>query len=717
MATSSQTSLRQRIVPPRSAARSSPAPSVPRAQGALGRVGVSAATHARRSPIPGSSTHVSSDRNKTNLETPLSQRHQFCQLDAQYADLTKARNSDRRLQMELEGETKVLDSLVYQAIVQVGAAKQAYENETEDLKDFDGMSMETARAEQRRREEEAHTERLAEAWCALGPYDQKLDVEHAEASQLSIDAAPLVHEWQQRANAAERARWATSQDFLDYMKSDSGLSSEAVSIFHRRRELEQKRSQAREEIQITELDRRVWYGRHEELKGTIRVYVRVKGQLSEPSPVFVAEEDRPSGAKTRHTGSLRSSSAPSTRPSSISRPRGTGADCRSSSSSSSSCAQGVTTMTTGKLRFPDADNTKCKIAVVQSRENATSTGMREHIAVHTYDRVFPPSSAQSDIFHEVGPLVDCAVDGQRICILAYGQTGSGKTYTMEGDLHDDGRMGIVPRGVRRIFERCRSLAADGWSYEVSCYYIEIYNDQIRDLLEPSDAYHRSFFPSNGSEMVIPLKSHDIQHVDRADTVVTNVTERVVRSAEDVFPLLDLASRNRSVAKTAMNEHSSRSHCIFTLRIRGSHRKLQHDCLGHLCLVDLAGSERVNESKVQGQQRKEAVNINLSLSYLTKCIHAMWARSVVSWRDCKLTYLLQNYISGDGAKVLMVVNISDRDEHIPETQNSLRIADQACQTPVAAGASAPTTKTAAVSGVSIRRRETPQPADLRMLRRK
>ncbi|CUI14710.1 kinesin, putative [Bodo saltans] len=129
----------------------------------------------------------------------------------------------------------------------------------------------------------------------------------------------------------------------------------------------------------------------------------------------------------------------------------------------------------------------------------------------------------------------------------------------------------------------------------------------------------------------------------------------------------------------MNERSSRSHCVFTIRMEGFNEELKQRSLGNLCLVDLAGSERVADSGVQGVQLKEAVNINKSLSFLGDCICALATKSVVPWRNCKLTWLLQNYLGGDGAKVLMVVTASDKDEHVAETINSLRFAAKVNQT--------------------------------------
>lgn len=337
---------------------------------------------------------------------------------------------------------------------------------------------------------------------------------------------------------------------------------------------------------------------------------------------------------------------------------------------------------------------KREIVVTSYRDNATSTGRREQLVPFRFDRVFSQASSQEEIFAEVGPLVDTAIDGYRVCILAYGQTGSGKTYTMEGtsggDLErSESSMGIIPRSIRQIFERREQLAKDGWTYKLTCFFVEIYNDNIRDLLETSESYQRQWTaptavapptgPKLGNAPSARLPVHDVVHRGNVDTTITGVTERVVHNMQDIQLLLDLSVKNRSVAKTQMNERSSRSHCVFTIRMEGFNESIRQKCLGNLCLVDLAGSEKVVDSGVQGIQFKEAVNINRSLSFLGDCIGALGSGSVVPWRNCKLTHLLQNYLGGDGAKVLMVVAISDKAEHTNETINSLRFAHKVNQT--------------------------------------
>ncbi|KPA85273.1 putative C-terminal motor kinesin [Leptomonas pyrrhocoris] len=315
------------------------------------------------------------------------------------------------------------------------------------------------------------------------------------------------------------------------------------------------------------------------------------------------------------------------------------------------------------------------ITIHLTRSNATSTGVNNTEEGFTYDRVFPGSAHQEEVYRDVEPLVRNAVDGYRVCVFAYGQTGSGKTFTMEGDLrHTPAAYGVTPRALRTILQRQDELAREGWSYELSCTFIEIYNDVIRDLLQSGSARYETAMQQSGN----PATYHTIKHSGDT-TQITNVNEERIRNMEDFFKLYTHAVEQRSTAKTDLNDKSSRSHCIFTLRITGVNATIRQRSEGVLCLVDLAGSERVNESGAQGKQFKEAVNINRSLLDLGKCIRALRSGAVVPWRNCKLTYLLQNHLGAKGGKMLMIVTVSNLRQHAAESINSLRFAARVQET--------------------------------------
>ena len=315
------------------------------------------------------------------------------------------------------------------------------------------------------------------------------------------------------------------------------------------------------------------------------------------------------------------------------------------------------------------------ITIHQTRSNATSTGVSNTEESFTYDRVFPGGAHQDEVYRDVEPLVRNAVDGYRVCVFAYGQTGSGKTFTMEGDLRSTpAAYGVTPRALQTILQRQTELAREGWSYELSCTFIEIYNDVIRDLFQSGSSRYEAAMQQSGNAATY----HTIKHVsDR--TQITNVSEKRIRTMEEFFALYKQAVDQRSTARTELNDKSSRSHCIFTLYITGTNPTIRQRSEGVLCLVDLAGSERVNESGAQGKQFKEAVNINRSLLDLGKCIRALRSGAVVPWRNCKLTYLLQNYLGAKGGKLLMIVTVSNLRQHAPESINSLRFAARVQET--------------------------------------
>ena len=499
-----------------------------------------------------------------------------------------------------------------------------------------------------------------------------------DATVASFDALLPPLDAAQQATAAASEHLIARQGQATLMRSSTyGLSADAAACVLEDERITKSMEAIRLAAIATEVQRRQQFSLYEELKGTIRVYCRVKG-VTDVNANFAkyafpdANTDEPVDMATALDTHVRKTMA-------------------ITASSSSEANEEGATAAAARLTVADAELSasaraselkhsveKRSLTLTQTRLNATSTGTKESPNTFQYDRVYGPSASQEEVFADVGPLVDCAVDGFRVCIMAYGQTGSGKTYTMEGAIKDPTAMGIIPRAIEKVFDRAAQLAVDGWATRVVCYFVEIYNDTIRDLLETSDAYHRAY-AENSKEAG---KAHEIQHRGRVDTVITNVKEVLVTCPQDIHRLLAVAVSNRSVARTNMNERSSRSHYVFTMRIEGINERINQRSLGSLCLVDLAGSERVNDSGAQGQRLKEAVNINKSLSFLGDCIVTLGSGGVVSWRICRLTYLLQNYLGGEGAKVLMIVNVSEREEHTAESLNTLRFATKVNQTHIA-----------------------------------
>ncbi|KAK9674386.1 hypothetical protein RND81_12G229300 [Saponaria officinalis] len=281
-----------------------------------------------------------------------------------------------------------------------------------------------------------------------------------------------------------------------------------------------------------------------------------------------------------------------------------------------------------------------------------------------FDKVFVPDTAQQDVFVEISQLVQSALDGYKVCIFAYGQTGSGKTFTMMGKPGISEMKGLIPRSLEQIFATRQSLQSQGWKYELQVSMLEIYNETIRDLLSTS----KSGVTENTSG-----KQYTIKHDVNGNTHVSDLTIIDVHSSKEVAYLLDKAAQSRSVGKTLMNEQSSRSHFVFTLRISGVNESTEQQVQGVLNLIDLAGSERLSKSGSTGDRLKETQAINKSLSSLSDVIFALAKREDhVPFRNSKLTYLLQPCLGGD-SKTLMFVNISPEPSSLNESLCSLRFA--------------------------------------------
>ncbi|PIA50810.1 hypothetical protein AQUCO_01200221v1 [Aquilegia coerulea] len=280
----------------------------------------------------------------------------------------------------------------------------------------------------------------------------------------------------------------------------------------------------------------------------------------------------------------------------------------------------------------------------------------------SFDKVFTHESSQQEVFVEISQLVQSALDGYKVCIFAYGQTGSGKTYTMMGRPETPDEKGLIPRSLEQIFQSSQSLLSQGWKYKMQASMLEIYNETIRDLLSTNRASN----VDNG-------KQYAIKHDANGNAHVSDLTIVDVCSLKEVSSLLRQAAQSRSVGKTHMNEQSSRSHFVFTLRIFGHNESTDQQVQGILNLIDLAGSERLSKSGSTGDRLKETQAINKSLSSLSDVIFSLAKKEDhVPFRNSKLTYLLQPCLGGD-SKTLMFVNISPDPSSVGESLCSLRFA--------------------------------------------
>ncbi|KAL2088576.1 hypothetical protein ACEWY4_015475 [Coilia grayii] len=272
------------------------------------------------------------------------------------------------------------------------------------------------------------------------------------------------------------------------------------------------------------------------------------------------------------------------------------------------------------------------------------------------DKVFPPQATQEEVFQEVQALVTSCIDGFNVCIFAYGQTGSGKTYTMEGVPEDPG---INQRALRLLFAEVSDKKPD-WDYNISVSMVEIYNETLRSLLGENlnDKLDIKMCPDGSGQLYVP-----------------GLTEFAVESVEDINRVLELGHMNRATACTNLNDHSSRSHALLIVTVAGFNSSTGHRTSGKLNLVDLAGSERITKSGAEGCRLREAQCINKSLAALGDVINALRSRqSHVPFRNSRLTYLLQDSLSGD-SKTLMMVQVSPLDINVSESVCSLKFAQR------------------------------------------
>ncbi|KAL3625998.1 Kinesin-like protein KIN-14I [Castilleja foliolosa] len=276
-----------------------------------------------------------------------------------------------------------------------------------------------------------------------------------------------------------------------------------------------------------------------------------------------------------------------------------------------------------------------------------------------FNKVFGPSAIQEEVFSDTQQLIRSVLDGYNVCIFAYGQTGSGKTYTMTGpkDLTEHSQ-GVNFRALRDLFFLA-DQRKDTFSYDVSVQMMEIYNEQVRDLLN-KDGLSRRLEIRNSSQTGLSVPDASLVHVS---------------TTSDIINLMNIGQRNRAVGSTALNDRSSRSHSCLTVHVQGRDLTSGNILRGCMHLVDLAGSERVEKSQVTGDRLKEAQHINKSLSALGDVISSLAQKnSHVPYRNSKLTQLLQDSLGGQ-AKTLMFVHISPELDAVGETISTLKFAER------------------------------------------
>ncbi|XP_038677933.1 kinesin-like protein KIF11 isoform X1 [Scyliorhinus canicula] len=291
---------------------------------------------------------------------------------------------------------------------------------------------------------------------------------------------------------------------------------------------------------------------------------------------------------------------------------------------------------------------------------------------YTFDMVFGPSAKQIDVYKSVVyPILDEVIMGYNCTIFAYGQTGTGKTFTMEGERtqkeqytwEEDPLAGVIPRTLHQIFER---LASQGAEFSVKVSLLEIYNEELFDLLSPT------------SDVSERLQMFDDPRNKRG-VIIKGLEEISVHNKDEVYQILERGAAKRTTAATLMNAYSSRSHSVFSITIHMKETTLDGEELvkiGKLNLVDLAGSENIGRSGAVDKRAREAGNINQSLLTLGRVITSLVERAPhVPYRESKLTRILQDSLGGR-TKTSIIATISPASVNFEETISTLDYAYRA-----------------------------------------
>uniref|UniRef100_A0A3Q3WYP8 Uncharacterized protein n=1 Tax=Mola mola TaxID=94237 RepID=A0A3Q3WYP8_MOLML len=325
-------------------------------------------------------------------------------------------------------------------------------------------------------------------------------------------------------------------------------------------------------------------------------------------------------------------------------------------------------------------NTKCVVEMVKNQTilhpASVNLGKGDSRYVFAYDYCFwsmdetdkDKFAGQEVVFQCLGEsLLQNAFQGYNACIFAYGQTGSGKSYTMMGS---GDQPGLIPRLCSALFERTQKEQREEESFAVEVSYMEIYNEKVRDLLDPK-----------GGRQTLRVREHKV-----LGPYVDGLSRLAVASYKDIESLMSEGNKSRTVAATNMNEESSRSHAVFNIILTQTLKDLQSGTSGEkvsrLSLVDLAGSERAAKTGAAGERLKEGSNINKSLTTLGLVISALAEQGTaknknkfVPYRDSVLTWLLKDCLGGN-SRTAMVATVSPAADNYEETLSTLRYADRA-----------------------------------------
>lgn len=319
--------------------------------------------------------------------------------------------------------------------------------------------------------------------------------------------------------------------------------------------------------------------------------------------------------------------------------------------------------------------------VVLNPSDETGVSAQLNSKKYVFDKVFGPMADQSSLFANVAsPLFDEFLKGYNCTLLVYGMTSTGKTYTMSGDnsivngqLSE--RAGIIPRMLIRLFEVLQdSNGVVHEDYMVKCSFVELYNEELKDLLSEDPKKKIRIFDQKQSMTNEPT----LGQMNKSTIHIQNLEEVILRNANHGLKVLESGLKIRQVAATKMNDFSSRSHTIFTLNLfKKDQQSGELFRISKMNLVDLAGSENISRSGALNQRAKEAGSINQSLLTLGRVISLLVEKNNqhIPYRESKLTRLLQDSLGGH-TKTCLIATISPAKINYDETLSTLEYANKA-----------------------------------------
>ncbi|CAM9281324.1 unnamed protein product, partial [Ectocarpus fasciculatus] len=317
-----------------------------------------------------------------------------------------------------------------------------------------------------------------------------------------------------------------------------------------------------------------------------------------------------------------------------------------------------------------------KIVVISKQQQAKYLrSQKGSMNEYAFDAAFDEHSSQQQVYDATAkPFMKKLVEGFNVTVFAYGATGAGKTHTMMGNTRYDessvnADAGIIPNALQDVFhligqEKEKNDIGVKWSVGVT--FIEVYNEQVYDLLQPMGK-------------CLPLREDKVKGV----VEIAGVAEKTVSNPNEVLSLLQQGNKHRKTEATMANQVSSRSHAVLQLMVRRTRSTVggrEAVVESKLSLIDLAGSERASATQNRGARLNEGANINKSLLALANCINALSEKSngktrSVKFRDSKLTHLLRSSLEGN-CSLIMIANINPSDKTFEDSHNTLKYANRA-----------------------------------------